>query len=94
MQNQISNASGFKRPRLLVRAARLALGRYEREAVLARLLKGARNGPGAGGTMAELMALERAAETARKARDPAYRSARHVTLLTAIMAEAMGQPDQ
>jgi len=79
--------AALRRPRLLVRTARFALDDYRRERDLPRLL------PLAGitappRTVGLLLAAEAACETARTAGAATYSAARHIEILTALMAEA------
>lgn len=77
----------MRRPRLLIRAARLAMQDYRRDRDLKRLL-----GPEAGGspetTLANLLSAEEEIEATRKQGDATYSIARHIDLLVALMAEA------
>jgi len=77
----------LRRPPLLVRAARLGVRAYRRDAVLPRLL-----GPGpvppVPQALASLLEIERAQDAARRGGALTYRAADHVALLIAVMAEA------
>ncbi|MCL4187289.1 MAG: hypothetical protein KJZ85_06740 [Rhodobacteraceae bacterium] len=79
--------AALRRPRLLVRTARFALDDYRRQRDLPRLL------PLAGVTaparaVGLLLAAEAACEAMRAAGSATYSAARHIELLTALMAEA------
>ncbi|WP_102107167.1 DUF6477 family protein [Oceaniglobus roseus] len=79
--------SNLRRPRLLIRAARFALGDYDRARGLARVL-----GPGAAGgggaTLDHLIACEAELEQDRRSGSAGYCIARHIEVLVALMAEA------
>ncbi len=80
----------MRRPRLLIRAARLGLQDYRRDRDLKRLL-----GAGLGGspetTLAHLWSQETRIEATRQTGDASYSIARHIDLLIALMAEAQLQ---
>ena len=82
-----TRAAAMRRPALLVRAARFGLDTYNREASLPRLLRSAA-APGPGPALAALLEIEQNLDDARTARSAGYTHARHVAVLTAIMAEA------
>jgi hypothetical protein len=71
------------RPRLLIAAARSGAALYRRERDLAGLLGGA----GGRSVVAKLAEAEAAADADRRAQAPAYSAARHVRLLSALLAE-------
>ncbi|SEA08270.1 DUF6477 family protein [Rubrimonas cliftonensis] len=77
----------LSRPRLLAAAARVGATLYRRQRDLPGLLP---QGSGASGVrlVAAIMSAEAAANAARLAGDPTYAPARHVKLLTALLAEA------
>lgn len=75
------------RPRLLVAAARAGRRDYRRSRDLPRILRRP-DLPDARTALAQLLALEAAADAARRARDPGYSLLRHVELLIALAAEA------
>lgn len=77
------------RPRLLAAAARAGLSHYRRERDLAGVLPGGARGRG---VVAALAAAEAAADADRRAASPGYSVARHVKLLTALLAEAAPRP--
>ncbi len=74
-----------RRPRLLIQAARRGLALYKPERDLRGLLGTEERGTG---LAARLLAAEQAIEETRQAGDATYSIARHITLLTALMAEA------
>ena len=77
----------LRRPPLLVRAARLGLSGYARDAALPRLL-GAGRVPPVRAALAQLIEMERAQDAARRKGGATYRAADHVALLIAVMGEA------
>jgi hypothetical protein len=73
------------RPKLLIETARIGARLYDRK----RDLAGAIRGAGAGRQIvARLSEAERLYEQLRRARSPAYRSGKHVQILSALIAEA------
>ncbi|WP_028028330.1 DUF6477 family protein [Gemmobacter nectariphilus] len=87
MTDTLSLFAALRRPRLMIRAARLGMQDYRRDRDLRRLLG---NGPWSAPERAldALLDAEARAEATRKAGDAAYSIARHVELLIAMMAEA------
>lgn len=86
MQDIQSRVKQLKRPGLLVRAALFGVDDYRRTRDLPRLLPcmgRAAHGP----VLVALLEAERSVEDARTAQDITYGVARHIDLLTAIMAE-------
>jgi hypothetical protein len=87
MQDVITMLSTLKRPRLLIRAARIGAQDYTRNRHLNRLLGyGALPRPAA--ALMRLMELEREMDEARKTNEAGYSLARHLDLLIAMMGEA------
>lgn len=87
MQDLLTQISALRRPRLLIRAARIGAQSYQREARLPRLLGygvNLRLGP----TLMRLMALEAKMNEKRENGDAGYSIAAHVDLLIAIMGES------
>lgn len=87
MQDLLSQMSNLRRPRLLIRAARIGLESYRRESRLPRLLGYAgaqRSGP----ALMALMQKELELNEQRKSGDASYSIAAHVDVLTAMMGEA------
>jgi hypothetical protein len=78
------SATRLVRPRLLTAAARSGAAMYRRERDLAGLLAGVTGGRN---LVERLMEAEGMAETERLAQAPSYSPARHVKLLSALMAE-------
>ena len=76
--------SEMRRPRLLMRAARLGLVDYRRERDLRRLVSDQRPEP----AVRALMSEESRLEDRRRAGDQTYSVAHHVEVLIALMAEA------
>ncbi len=77
----------LKRPRLLIRAARLGAAQYRRELHLSRHLDTSAL-PDSGTALAELIAVEAELDAARRGRRAEYAVARHVDVMIAIMGEA------
>ena len=85
MTETLCLVEAIRRPRLMIRAARLGLAEYRRERDLRRLL-GATPGPDR--ALPALIEAEARAEATRQGGDAAYSIAAHVELLIALMAEA------
>ena len=77
----------LRRPRLLVRAARFGLSDYIRDRTLRRVL-GPGTTPAPGRAMGRLMEREAEIEAIRKEGNAGYSAARHVEVLTALIAES------
>ncbi|MBK5945511.1 hypothetical protein CCR83_03355 [Rhodobacter veldkampii DSM 11550] len=77
----------LRRPRLLIRAARLGLGEYDRARDLRRLLR-LPVAPATPRALAGLLAEEAALEETRRAGAAGYSLARHIDILIAVMGEA------
>ena len=87
MQDLISMLQSLRRPRLLIRAARIGVEDYRRDSHLPRLLEfGTMPRPGA--AIIRLMEMEAALNDARKTDAAGYSIARHVDVLVAMMGEA------
>ncbi|SIS88170.1 hypothetical protein SAMN05421759_10572 [Roseivivax lentus] len=87
MSKTLDALACLRRPRLLIRAARIGAEDYRRKPHLDRLLgAGASYGPGA--ALAQLMSLEAEQEELRNSGSANYGVARHVEILAAMMAEA------
>jgi hypothetical protein len=78
--------TAMRRPRLLVRAAKIGLEVYVRDRDLKRMFAPDAP-PGPGQAMGELMDREAEIEAARQAGGAAHSAARHVEVLTALIAE-------
>jgi hypothetical protein len=85
MTDPLSLFAAIRRPRLMIRAARLGIAEYRRDRDLKRLL-GATPAPDR--ALPALLDAEALAEATRQTGDAAYSIARHVELLIALMAEA------
>ncbi|WP_406644695.1 DUF6477 family protein [Aliisedimentitalea scapharcae] len=87
MQDILSMLSSLRRPRLLIRAARIGARDYCRNRHLQRLLGyGAIPRPAA--ALMRLVELEREMDDARRAEEAGYSLTRHLDLLIAMMGEA------
>ena len=78
----------IRRPALLIRAARHALGGYCRQRDLARLMPGNPPGSAPAAVLPRILAAEAEVETARRSGIGHYNPAHHIALLAAIMGEA------
>lgn len=76
----------LRRPRILVKAARCALTDYRRDAVLRRVLKTPCL-PNDMQVFTHLLTLEDEMDQLRRDGDVTYSAKRHITLLTALIAE-------
>lgn len=81
----------IRRPRLLVRAARFGLAHYARERDLKRLF-GTVSPPRPGHALQPLIEQEAAIEKDRRTGMGGYSIARHIEVLTALMAESRLAP--
>lgn len=87
MTDPLSLFAALRRPRLMIRAARIGAPDYRRERDLRRLL-GPAGALSPDRALPALLDAEARAEATRMAGDAAYSIARHVDLLIALMAEA------
>ncbi|WP_299789206.1 DUF6477 family protein [uncultured Marivita sp.] len=87
MQDLLTQLSQLRRPRLLIRAARIGAQSYRREARLPRLL-GYGVSPRTGPALVKLMSIEAELNEQRENGDACYSVAAHVDVLTAVMGEA------
>lgn len=87
MIDLIRQISTLRRPRLLIRAARIGVGEYQRERDLCRLIGSAKT-PSPESAVATLLTEEGQLEETRKRGDATYSPMRHVEVLIAIIAEA------
>lgn len=87
MFNIIQLLENLKRPKILVRAARLGLSNYNRETDLPRITRTHKPGSSSA-TIDRLLNQEHRLETARKSGDASYSVHRHIRVLTAVLAEA------
>jgi hypothetical protein len=86
MTHGLETLETLRRPRLLVRAARFGLSEYVRERDLKRVF-GTIAPPGPGKAVSSLIEREDEIEAVRQAGTAGYSAARHVEVLTALMAE-------
>lgn len=85
---EISNSLlHLKRPNILVRAARVALNNFQRDATLTRIFGYVPAGPSQD-LISDLIEREGQINTQRKSGDVTYNIARHITVLTALISEA------
>ncbi|MBI1172669.1 hypothetical protein GC209_14835 [bacterium] len=77
--------SDLRRPKLLIRAARLGLSDYRRERDLKRLLDGQQPSPDR--SVPRLLNEEEMMEEDRQRGDAGYSVVRHIEVLIALMAE-------
>lgn len=87
MQDLLSMLGTLRRPRLLIRTARIGTPEYRRDRHLRRLI-GTERLPRPAAALMRLIELERMVDDQRRARDPAYSLPRHLDLLIAMMGEA------
>lgn len=83
----LSLVATIRRPRLLIRAARIGVNEYRRDIHLRRILGGVAL-PRSGPALARLIELEADQNDLRKENAATYSPARHVDLLIAMMGEA------
>lgn len=82
----IRTTKPLKRPRILVRAARIGLESYRRERDLKRLIQCTRC-PTPGKALKQLYAIESKLENARRSGSAEYRAQRHIFAVTALLSE-------
>lgn len=87
MKDLIGMLGALRRPRLLIRAARLAAQAYCRDRTLTRLL-GYGDVPRTGQAIVKLVELEALLNDQRLLKDAAYSVSRHVEILAALVGEA------
>lgn len=87
MQDVLSMLSSLRRPRLLIRAARIGARDYVRDRHLRRLL-GYGTLPRPAQALMQLIDVEQAMNDQRRADDAGYSLPRHVDVLIAMMGEA------
>ncbi|SMX48355.1 DUF6477 family protein [Maliponia aquimaris] len=87
MKDILGLLNDLRRPRLLIRAARIGAQDYRRNPHLHRLL-GYGGLPRPGSALIQLMEIEVDLDDKRRAEDAAYSVSRHVEVLTAMMGEA------
>jgi hypothetical protein len=77
----------LKRPRLLIRAARLGISQYNRSRDLRRLMRASVT-PSPEAALKRLIDEEAQLEEVRKSGEATYSLGRHIEILIALMAEA------
>lgn len=87
MQDVMSMLNSLRRPRLLIRAARIGACDYSRTRHLQRLL-GYGTLPRPGAALMRLIEMESALDTMRHDGDAGYSLTRHLDVLIAMMGEA------
>ncbi|MFC4671741.1 DUF6477 family protein [Seohaeicola nanhaiensis] len=87
MQDILTILNRLRRPRLLIRAARIGAREYSRDRHLRRLL-GYTTLPRPASALLRLMDLERDLDDRRRQDDAGYSLSRHLDLLIAMMGEA------
>ncbi|APX11606.1 DUF6477 family protein [Tateyamaria omphalii] len=87
MQDILTMLSTLRRPRLLMRAARIGAEDYRRSAHLPRLL-GYGHLPRHGAALMRLMEIEGELNAQRISDDSSYSLLRHIDILIAIVGEA------
>ena len=78
--------SKLRRPRLLLQAAKLGQGEYNRDKVLKRVAP-AQKALSPAGAVQALISVEDNLEQARRTGDATYQPSRHVEVLIALLAE-------
>lgn len=87
MNELLMKLDGLRRPRLLIRAARIGLAEYRRNVHLPRHL-GQGPLPRSSAALARLVELESDLNDQRRTRDAGYSTVKHVDILIAMMGEA------
>ncbi len=87
MQDVLGVMDRLKRPKLLIRAARLGAEEYKRDTHLPRIL-GYGHMPRAAEALMRLMQLEIEMNDKRKTSDASYSLTRHLDMLIAMVGEA------
>ncbi|MGH1459667.1 MAG: DUF6477 family protein [Paracoccaceae bacterium] len=87
MQDILTMLNALRRPRLLIRAARIGMEDYRRDHHLRRLL-GHGSVPRSGPALLRLMELEADLDDMRRQSNASYSVVKHVDLLIAMMGEA------
>ncbi len=87
MQDILGMLTALRRPRLLIRAARIGMEDYRRDHHLRRLL-GHGALPRSGAALLRLMEMEADLNDLRRQNNASYSVINHVDLLIAMMAEA------
>ncbi len=87
MDDLLTKLDSMKRPRLLIRAARIGMAEYRRDVDLKRHL-GYGPLPRSNTALARLVELESGMNEQRRAKNASYSSVKHVDVLIAMMGEA------
>ncbi len=87
MQDVLSMLSALRRPRLLIRAARIGASEYRRDRHLQRIL-GYGTVPRSAAALLTLIEIEQAHNQRREESDAGYSLSRHLDVLIAMMGEA------
>lgn len=87
MTDLLTMLNTLRRPRLLIRAARIGAAEYRRDAHLRRHL-GYGALPRSAAALSRLVDMEAALEELRRERAAGYSATRHVEILIAMMGEA------
>lgn len=87
MQDLMSMLNSLRRPRLLIRTARIGARDYVRDRHLRRIL-GYGALPRSAEAVMKLMEIERGLDDQRRADDAGYSLTRHLDVLIAMMGEA------
>ncbi len=87
MTDTFNRISALRRPRLLIRAARVGLAEYKRERDLCRLMATSHI-PSPENAVESLLNEEEALERTRQDGCTGYSALRHIEVLIALMAEA------
>lgn len=88
MKDCLSLLDELKRPKLLIRAARIGASDYRRERELRRILRVAKL-PGSREALLRLMEEERVLNDSRTEQNGLYDVAKHVQVMIAIVGEAL-----
>lgn len=87
MKDVLSMLAELRRPRLLIRAARIGAQDYRRGPELRRIL-GLAQAPRSGPALMQLLEIEAEMDGLRRSESASYIASRHVAVLTAMMGEA------
>ena len=87
MQDLMTRLQHLRRPRILMKAARIGAGDYKRSVHLTRIL-GTSGAPQSESVLIRLMDAEESLNDQRLSEDAAYDMLRHVDVLIALVAEA------
>ncbi|GAA4217378.1 hypothetical protein GGQ68_003150 [Sagittula marina] len=87
MKDLLGILNDLRRPKLLIRAARIGVQDYRRSSCLNRIL-GQGQTPRPGEAVMRLIEIEADIDEQRRTADASYSVTRHVEVLTAMMGEA------